>query len=306
MATAVWRGNIETLRPMLATLDTVPLQDARLAYEPKYDGIRALVDITPGSPTPVRIWSRLGNDKTPEFPDLVKALTRYARKLKGPVVLDGEIVALDDAGNPAGFQQLQNRRGPVAFIAFDILRDRREDLRSLPLTSRRARLDRVFRKTGSPLLRTSEIVVGDGRALYRRALEHGWEGLVVKDVESIYHTGKRTRDWRKFKIVHQEEFVVCGWTESQASGRPFGALLLGYPDGDGLIYAGHTGSGFDGRELERVFRLLKPLETTTSPFGSRPRTNSRPHWVRPTLVAQVKFTEWTDEGSCGTRLPGPA
>ena len=109
-ATSAWRPHhggwtIRTMRPMLATLEDAPLENDRLVYEPKYDGIRALVDITPGSQAPVRIWSRLGNEKTAQFPDLVAALARYAKKLKGPVVLDGEIVALDDAGEPAGFQR---------------------------------------------------------------------------------------------------------------------------------------------------------------------------------------------------------
>ena len=131
---------------MLATLEDAPLKDQGLVYEPKYDGIRALVEITPGSRSPVRLWSRLGNEKTAQFPDLVAALARFTKKLTGPVVLDGEIVALDQAGDPAGFQRLQNRihltelnsqsaAGRVAFIAFDILRDCDEDLRSLPLTS---------------------------------------------------------------------------------------------------------------------------------------------------------------------------
>ena len=149
----------------------------------------------PGAARPVRMWSRLGNEKTAQFPDLVAALTRYAKKLKGPVVLDGEIVALDDKGEPAGFQRLQNRihltesnsrsaAGRVAFIAFDILRDRDEDLRPLPLTERRARLERVFRNPGSPILRTSDVVAGDARALYQHALDHGWEGLIAKDARS--------------------------------------------------------------------------------------------------------------------------
>lgn len=292
---------------MLATLEDAPLQDQGLVYEPKYDGIRALVDITPGSRAPVRLWSRLGNEKTSQFPDLVAALTSFSKKLKGSVVLDGEIVALDQAGDPAGFQRLQNRihltesnsrsaAGRVAFIAFDILRDRDEDLRPLPLTERRARLERVFRNPGAPILRISEVVPGDGRALYNRALDRGWEGLIAKSVDSIYHTGKRTRDWRKLKIVHEQEFVVGGWTDSRTTGRPFGALLLGYYEDGGLKYAGHTGSGFNQRELERVFRLLKPLEIESSPFKNRPRTNERPHWTKPSLVAQLKFTEWTDDG----------
>jgi bifunctional non-homologous end joining protein LigD len=293
---------------MLATLEEAPLVDESLVYEPKYDGIRGIVEITPGGRPPVRIWSRLGNDKTGQFPDLVAAMSQYARKLKGPVVLDGEIVALDEHGEPAGFQKLQGRihlteshsasaAGRVAFIAFDVLRDRADDLRPLPFTARRARLERIFRNPGSPLLRLSEVVPGDGRALYKRALEHGWEGLIAKGVDSVYQTGKRSHDWRKLKITHEQEFVVGGWTESRTPGRPFGALLLGYYDDSGnLIYAGHTGTGFDGRELDRVSRLLKALETPVCPFKKSPPSNERPYWTRVKLVAQVKFTEWTDDG----------
>ena len=307
MPTAKWRGDMRSVRPMLATLEDAPLQSGGLVYEPKYDGIRALVEIDPGRRAPVRIWSRLGNEKTAQFPDLVAALTRYAKKLHGPVVLDGEIVALDEKGEPAGFQRLQNRihltesksaaaAGRVALIAFDILRDRYDDLRPSPLDERRARLERVFRKTGSPILRLSHVVAGDARELFQHALDHGWEGLIAKDAHSVYHTGKRTRDWRKIKIVHEQEFAVGGWTDSRTTDRQFGALLLGYYEDGGLKYAGHTGSGFNQRELERVIRLLKPLEVAASPFTMRPRTNQRPHWTKPSLVAQVKFTEWTDDG----------
>src|SRR5215211_628374 len=104
-----WRGDMQSVRPMLATLEDAPLQSPALVYEPKYDGIRALVEIDPSRPLPVRMWSRLGNEKTAQFPDLVAAFTRFAKKLKSPVVLDGEIVALDEHGEPAGFQRLQNR-----------------------------------------------------------------------------------------------------------------------------------------------------------------------------------------------------
>ena len=296
------------IAPMLATLEEASLEDESLVYEPKYDGIRAIVELDPAARAPVRIWSRLANDKTAQFPDLVAALTRFSKKLKGPVILDGEIVALDEQGEPAGFQRLQNRihltesnsrsaAGRVAFIAFDVLRDRDEDLRPLPLTARRARLERIFRNPGSPILRVSDVVAGDGRALYKLALEHGWEGLIAKGVDSIYHTGKRTHDWRKLKILHEQEFVVGGWTESRTAARPFGALLLGYyGDGGDLVYAGHTGTGFNQRELERVMKLLTPLERSTSPFKGRVPTNERPHWIKPALVAQLKFGEWTDGG----------
>jgi len=296
------------IRPMLAMLEEAPLADESLVYEPKYDGIRAIVEIDPASRTPVRIWSRLGNDKTAQFPDLVASLTAYGKKLKGSIVLDGEIVALDEHGEPAGFQKLQGRihlteshsrsaANRVAFIAFDVVRDRHEDLRPLPFTARRARLERVFRNPGSPILRISEIVPGDGRSLYKRALERGWEGLIAKKVDSLYHSGKRTHDWRKLKILREQEFVVGGWTESRTTGRPFGALLLGYYNDRGeLMYAGHTGTGFDGKELDRVIGLLKPLESASSPFKNGRRPNERPHWTKPKLVAQLKFGEWTNDG----------
>ncbi len=317
------------LKPMLASLADAPLDDPQLVYEPKYDGIRAIADVPPAGGR-VHLWSRLGNEKGGQFPEITSALEVWAQqqKLNAPIVLDGEIVALDPKGHPAGFQQLQGRinvggrtphrrsdlargrppdPGPahVAFIAFDLLREGDADLRGLPLVERRAALDRVFARTGSPLLRVSEIVHGDGRALYRRALASGWEGVIAKRADSRYASGKRSPDWRKLKIVHEQEFVVGGWTEPRETRAHFGALLLGvYEPRDAtqrggrlLTCVGHTGTGFDERELARLMKLLQPLETEKCPFRERPRGNERPHWVRPTLVAQVKFTEWTSDGN---------
>ena len=229
---------------MLATLAEPPLVDDRLAYEPKYDGIRALIQIEPGpgATSAVRIWSRLGNEKTAQFPELVKALKTFARKLKAPVVLDGEIVALDEKGEPSSFQRLQGRihlksvpdgdgaqapGAPVAFIAFDVVRDGADDLTSLPLATRRARLIRIFGIPSTPLLRLSDFVVGDGRALYKTAKARGWEGLLVKHLDSQYRFGRRSTDWRKLKIVQEQEFVIGGWTEPRGSRGHFGALLVG-------------------------------------------------------------------------------
>ena len=288
---------------MLASLADAPLDDPQLVYEPKYDGIRAIVEIETGvSRKPrVRLWSRLGNEKTAEFPEIVAALEKWAlrrgsgraRPSKGPLVLDGEIVALDDKGEPAGFQQLQRRIHPTAFIAFDILREDATDWRDRPLTDRRAALERVFGGALSPILRISESVRGDGRALYTRALAGGWEGLIAKHAESRYRSGKRTPDWRKLKIVREQEFVIGGWTEPRQTRSYFGALLLGVYEGDSLVHVGHIGTGFNEAELARVMTRLKAIETSESPFRQRPKTNERPHWVKPQLVAQVKFTEWT-------------
>jgi bifunctional non-homologous end joining protein LigD len=291
------------LAPMLASLVDAPLDDPQLVYEPKYDGIRAIVEISANGRA--RLWSRLGNEKTRQFPDIVLALETWARGRRQPLVLDGEIVALDAKGAAAGFQQLQGRihlidgdssPARTALIAFDILRDGAIDYRDRPLKERRVALERVFSVTGSPMLRISDQVRGDGRALYQRAIEQGWEGLIAKQVDSLYKSGKRSPDWRKLKLVHEQEFVVGGWTEPRQTRAYFGALLLGVYEAGDLVYAGHTGTGFNEHELARVMNLLKPLEIPAAPFKTRPKTNERPHWVRPELVAQIKFTEWTADG----------
>jgi bifunctional non-homologous end joining protein LigD len=321
------------LSPMLATLADPPLTDPKLLYEPKYDGIRAIAEVPAGGKG-VRLWSRLGNEKTSQFPEVAAALASWARRRKQPAVLDGEIVALDANGDPAGFQQLQGRihlidqppavtqrtrrtqrnspdvrggrlqpaqstqRGTsTAYILFDLLREGDKDLRGLPLAERRAALERLVGRDTNETLRLSEVAVGDGRALYQRALESGWEGLIAKVASSKYHSGKRTPEWRKLKILQEQEFVVGGWTEPRNMRSYFGALLLGVYDGAGnLNYTGHTGTGFNEKELSRVMRLLEPLETKENPFSEPLKTNERPHWVQPKLVAQVKFTEWTADG----------
>lgn len=296
---------------MLASLQAVDLVDERFAYEPKYDGIRTVAEIERGGgPGAVRLWSRLGNDKTTQFPEIVRALQAFSRNLKASVVLDGEIVALDEHGEPAGFQHLQGRihltgeraisgrerSHPVAFVAFDALRDGKEDLRGLPLVARRARLERIIGNNVGPALRLSDFVPGDARPLHRRAAAQGWEGLVAKRLESRYASGRRSADWRKIKLTERQECVVGGWTEGRGTREHFGALILGLWDGDGLTYVGHTGTGFDGRELARVAALLREREVAECPFRRRPPANERPHWVRPDLVAEVAFSEWTADG----------
>src|SRR3954463_13933600 len=305
-----WTENPATVRPMLATLADPPLIGRGLLYEPKYDGIRALVHVPPKSDrNGVRLWSRLGNDKTAQFPSIVRAFDAIRSTLRGPLLIDAEIVALDEKGNPAGFQRLQGRihltgarevehvdkAQPAAVIAFDLLRDGEDDLRGLPLTGRRTRLELYLRPHLSSTVRISEQIADDGTALHARALGEGWEGLIVKEASAPYQSGRRSPAWRKHKVLHEQEFVVGGWTEPRLTRSDFGALLLGVHDHEtnGLTYVGHTGTGFDQGELERVWKLLKAREIDRSPFSERPKTNERAHWVRPELVAQVRFTEWT-------------
>ncbi|MEP7116069.1 MAG: DNA ligase D [Acidobacteriota bacterium] len=311
------------LRPMLATSPDAPpsLVDARAVYEPKYDGIRAIVLVEPGPKPRVRLWSRNGNEKSTQFPELVAALTAWAPALTGPVVLDGEIVALDDEGVAAGFQRLQGRinvsvpgyrssaphqtaeEQPAAFVAFDLLRDGDIDLRARPLTERRAALEARCADLGSPLLRVSEQAVGDGRALYQRADAEGWEGLVVKRAAGPYRAGKRSPEWQKLKIQMQDEFVIGGWTDPRGARPHFGALILGTPEGKGgLTYVGDVGTGFTAAELTRLAGLLGALATDVCPFAVPPKTPQTAHWVKPVLVAQVRYTEMTDDG----RLRHPA
>jgi bifunctional non-homologous end joining protein LigD len=307
---ARWREDPATIRPMLATLDEPPLTGSGLVFEPKYDGIRALVHVAPRTPTAdVCLWSRLGNEKTSQFPSIVQALGVWGATLKGPVLLDGEIVALDEHGRPAGFQRLQGRihltgakdverldkAQPVALILFDILREGDNDVRGEPLTSRRARLAALLGSNpGQTSLRLSDQVAANGHELLARARREGWEGLIVKEARAPYQSGRRSPTWRKLKLLNEQEFVVGGWTEPRQARPYFGALLLGVPNGRGaLTYVGHTGTGFDQKELARVWALLRAREIRESPFADRFKTNEPAHWVKPDLVAQIRFTEWT-------------
>jgi bifunctional non-homologous end joining protein LigD len=312
-----WRDDPASVRPMLASLTEPPISARGWVYEPKYDGIRALADVRPpagASRDPlVAIFSRNGREKHLQFPALTQALARLAQKLPGPVLLDGEIVAVDTSGRPLGFQHIQGRIGltspgdivraeqaqPAVFVLFDLLRDGSEDLRPLPLAARRLRLHERIRipRTLTPLLRLSELVADDGRELLRRAKEEAWEGLIAKDAESSYHSGKRTPFWRKLKLLHSQELVIGGWTEPRLTRQHFGALLLGYYDSGGALrFAGSVGTGFNQRELDRVAAELSAHASRRSPFADRVRTSEPAHWVSPQLVAEVRFTEWTSDG----------
>jgi bifunctional non-homologous end joining protein LigD len=308
-----WNEDPAAVRPMLATTAEAPLHATGFAYEPKYDGIRALASVDPRES--VRLWSRLGNEKTRQFPEVVAALQAWGATLDRPVLLDGEIVALDEHGEPAGFQNLQGRihlrqlpsslpaqaasaaHVGTAFIAFDLLRDGDEDVRPLPLRERRARLEPLLTGARDPKLRLSELAVGDGRAMFELAQQQGWEGLVAKRLDGPYRSGRRSPEWVKLKLVRHQTCVIGGWTDPRGSRPLLGALLLGVYDKQGrLHYIGHTGAGFSDAELGRVWKQLQVLKTKTSPFATTPKTNERPHWAKPQLVAEVKFTEWTADG----------
>ena len=316
---------------MLATLpsQTPSLTDKAYVYEPKVDGIRAIVEVLPASPRPsVRFWSRNGNEKTQQFPDIVDAIGTWLKAITAPLVLDGEIVALDEEMRPASFQRLQHRihvtvpgfnsrkqilqpdEQPAAFIAFDLLRDGDDDLRALSLVERRKRLEAIFKKYPAPesdIVRLTPQSTGDGNALLKQAEEENWEGLMIKLARSPYRTAKRSPEWLKHKLTRQDEFVVVGWTDPGGTREHFGSLIVAARDKDKgpLRYAGEVGTGFKSSELERVMKMLHRLETPTCPLNPKPKllgAKGTPHWVRPRLVVQVRYTEITDDG----RLRHPA
>ena len=298
----------DTLEPMYASIGSqLPTGDGWV-FEPKYDGIRVLAFLDDSA---VTLITRNGKDKTRQFPEVAAALHTLVRKLRRPVVLDGEIVALVK-GEPARFQQLQSRMHvkadsdiarhavatPAALIAFDLLRDGDEALLDLPWSERRARLEKLLARRESAGVRLGDSGRGDGATLVRRARAAGWEGVIAKRTSSRYEPGARSKAWLKLKVEYRQEFVVGGYTEPRNSREHLGALLLGYFDGDGedLVYVGHTGGGFTREGLADMKRRLTRLERRRSPFAEPPRTNEPAHWVRPEVVVEVKFNEWTADG----------
>lgn len=295
----VWESNRE---PMYASIGT-EIPGEGWTFEPKYDGIRVLAYATP---VDVKLITRNGKDKAAQFPEIVAALKKLASQTKRSLVLDGEIVALID-GEPARFQELQSRMHvkesqiiqrlsaatPAALILFDILVDSDDVLIGESWTKRRARLLKRVGKRTSTHLRVTESIEGDGRKMLEKARRQGWEGIIAKRMDSRYESGKRTRSWFKLKIEFREEFVVGGYTEPRNTREHIGALLLGYFDGGRFIYVGHTGGGFTRQALNDMYKRLKPLERKTSPFEETPKTNEKAHWVKPEVVVEVKFSEWT-------------
>jgi bifunctional non-homologous end joining protein LigD len=294
--------SLRSLEPMYASIGSeVPGEG--WTFEPKYDGIRVLAFAIP---TEVKLVTRNGKDKAQQFPEIVAALKKLASQSRKSLVLDGEIVALID-GEPARFQQLQSRMHlkeshlierhssstPAALILFDILMDGEEVLIAEPWSERRARLVKRVGKRVSKQVRITDSVQGAGKKMLEQARRQGWEGIIAKRIDSRYEPGNRSRNWLKLKIEFRQEFVVGGYTEPRNSREHIGALLLGYFDQSRFIYVGHTGGGFTRQGLEEMYRRLKPLERKSSPFEETPKTNEQAHWVKPEVVVEVKFSEWT-------------
>jgi bifunctional non-homologous end joining protein LigD len=279
--------------PEAATLVREPFDDPNWLFEIKWDGIRAICTVDARGN--VSLQSRNGNDLLPRFPSLATLADWFTQR---PIVVDGEIVALDRYGR-SSFQLLQRHhmddsgKPPrIRYVAFDLLFAGGRDLRNEPLYKRKELLRAIVRPGG--IVMYSEHVVGKGKALFRVAQRRHLEGIVGKRRDASYEE-RRSPDWVKIKTGYEQETVVGGWTEPQRSRVGFGALLVGYYEGDALHYAGSVGTGFDRETVLDLRARLDRLTTARSPFDPPPKI-ANAHWVKPQLVAQIRFEEWTKAG----------
>lgn len=295
------------VRPMLATLGELPPEedDDAYAYETKFDGVRSVAYLSRGK---LRLLTRNDIDVTATYPE-VGDLARAA----GPIeaILDGELVTYAPRTQRSSFEALQPRmhlqskaqieqlakRVPVTFCLFDVLFLDGHSTVDLPYTQRREILEGL--RLDGPHWRTPAYRRGGGAAALAESRDRGDEGILAKRLASRYEPGRRSRDWIKVKNLRTQEVVVGGWSPGKgARANTIGSLLLGIPEDSGLSYVGRVGTGFSEKALRELAKRLAGLARSTSPFSTEvPRAESRDaRWVRPTLVGEVQFSEWTREG----------
>jgi bifunctional non-homologous end joining protein LigD len=293
------------IHPMLATLVDGPFDDPQWLYEIKWDGYRATTFLDGGS---TRLVSRNQNDLTAAYPELHAIGDRVKART---AILDGEIVALDEQGRPS-FGLMQQRTGvgsgghrirrtrddiPVVYYVFDLLYLDGYNLMSAELQQRKELLASIL--VPSDLIHYSDHYVGNGKGLFEAAAQRQLEGIVAKHRGSPY-LQKRSREWLKIKIVKQQECAIGGYTDPRGARKNFGSVVLGLYDDQGrLVHVGHAGSGFTARSHAELWKRLHALETKHSPFFGKVESTRPVHFVKPELVAEIKFTEWTHEGQSG-------
>ncbi|EAX47111.1 DNA ligase (ATP) [Thermosinus carboxydivorans Nor1] len=304
---------MQIIPPMLAKPATLPADEKDYGFEIKWDGIRAVIYLASDN---LRILSRNLKDVTRQYPELMPLTQALAGH---SVILDGEIVAFDINGRPS-FARLQNRMGlasdrtiarktteiPATYIIFDLLYIDGQSTLSLPYIERRRLLEEL--DLNGPNWQTPAYKTGQGRELLLASRRLGLEGIVAKKLDSIYLPGKRPGTWLKIKNVRRQEFVIGGWLPGQGTRTGMiGALLLGYYDRtpkeaakagqpQRLLFAGAVGTGFTHTTLKKLQHLLKPLEQAEPPFAESPPLKGAV-FVKPALVGEVEFTEWTPGGT---------
>src|SRR5690606_6601363 len=277
------------LQPMLATLIDAPFDDADWVFETKWDGFRVVARVDPGTAS---LFSRNGKNVTKDYPTIARALARVRHR----AVIDGEMVALDAKGR-SSFQLLQGAkksRARLRYCAFDLMLLDGQDLRRLPLVERKQKLKRILPQVS--LIRFSRHVKRNGIRAFRAAARQGLEGVIAKHAEGHYFSGRRTREWLKIKTAQDQEAVIVGFTSPRRSRKYFGALALAVRKGDAWQYVGNTGTGFSEDDLKTIHGRLKKLVRSSKPVTGEVPNERAIVWVRPQLVAQIKFTEWTRDG----------
>ncbi len=277
------------LQPMLATLTDGPFNDAGWIFEDKYDGFRVVAKIE-GSK--VTLYSRNGKIISHSYTEVAKAL----EGVKGDAVIDGGLVALDENG-VSHFQLMQNalrREAKLQYCAFDLMFHDEEDLRWLTLLERKKRLKEILPR--HKLIAFSRHRKTDGTKFFDEAERKGLEGIIAKRADSKYLSGARTDNWLKIKTSKRQEVVIAGFTAPRRTRPFFGALALALREKNGWRYIGHVGTGFSHKTLEELHGKLIKLKIAKSPFAAKVKDEAVTTWVRPSLVAEVKFTEWTTKG----------
>ncbi|HUS26109.1 MAG TPA: DNA ligase D [Nevskiaceae bacterium] len=279
------------VKPMLCTLVDQPFNRDGWLFEIKWDGYRA-IGTKKGSK--VELYSRNDTDFTTNYPPVVEAL----RTLKHDVILDGEIVVTDEQGKPH-FEWLQSWRhepqGTLNFYVFDILWCDGYDVRTMPLIERKKLLQSIVPKHS--LIRYSDHVETNGLGLFKQMQKQGLEGIVAKQADSPYRENDRGAAWLKTKTHQRQEVVIGGYTEPRGGRKYLGALLVGVYDRGEFVYVGHSGGGIPDDQRKTLQQKLAKLERQSSPFSTTPKPNAPIHWVRPELVCEMSFSEWTSEGS---------
>ena len=273
--------------PMLATLVDKPFHSSGWIYEEKYDGIRILA-YKEGAH--ISLITRNDIVRTERYPEVATAVSELKPRT---LLMDGEVVVFDKH-NVSHFQLLQQGKGPVKYAVFDCLYLNGKDLRSAPLRERRENLAEFLRGGGTGTILLSEELAANGLKAFAVAKRRKLEGLVAKNLESKY-VEKRSREWLKVKVNRESEFVIAGYTKPGGSREYLGALLLGVYEENKLRYVGKVGTGFDTETLRTLSEKLKTLKQGKSPFADEVREKGAT-FVRPKLVAQIAYTEWTKDG----------
>ena len=272
---------------MLATLVDEPFSDPDWIFETKWDGYRSVCFLKNGQ---AQFVSRNQIEMTPQYPELAN-IARHVRAKEA--ILDGEICALDRQGIPR-FQMLQRKGGtqrpPIVYFVFDLLYVDGYDLTSCTVVERKAKLAEILQP--SNVIKLSDHIEGDGQAFFREIEKFRLEGMMAKRAESKY-VQKRSSDWLKIKTVMRQEVVIGGYTQPRGARSYFGSLVCGLYRGAQLEYVAHVGGGFNEKLLASIFKRMQPLKTEKGPFVQVPKTNEPVQWLKPKLVGEVKFSEWT-------------